>query len=162
MGARKLFPAVQPWVSLVVAYRRRRHHGVGWHRQADRHPCLRARRQRVRTRSPRGSSRWWATSCPTSRSPLASCSSRGSSPGAPPIVYLALLVVYVSGTIWAWTHHLQIDCGCFGGDGSLAEGQTTNYAAHFIERAEFIALGVWLFFFPRSRLSVDGWLSPTK
>jgi uncharacterized membrane protein YphA (DoxX/SURF4 family) len=75
-------------------------------------------------------------------------------------VYLAMLAVYVGGTIWAWAHGLQIDCGCFGGDGTLAEGTTTNYAAHFIERAEFIALGAWVFFFPRSRLSLDGLLRP--
>ncbi len=78
------------------------------------------------------------------------------------VVYLAMLVVYVGGTIWAWAHGLQIDCGCFGGDGTLAEGTTTDYAAHFIERAEFTALGVWVFFFPDSRLSLDGWLRPTR
>lgn len=76
------------------------------------------------------------------------------------IIYLALLVVYVSGSIWAWAHGLQIDCGCFGGDGTLASGTTTDYAAHFIERAEFMALGVWLAIFPRSGLSLDAWLRP--
>jgi uncharacterized membrane protein YphA (DoxX/SURF4 family) len=78
------------------------------------------------------------------------------------IIYLLMLVVYVGGTIWAWAHGLQIDCGCFGGDGTLASGTTTNYTAHFIERAEFIALGVWLLFFPRSRLALDGWLRPAE
>lgn len=75
-------------------------------------------------------------------------------------VYLVMLAAYVAGTVWAWAHGLEIDCGCFGGDGSLAEGTTTDYAAHFIERAEFIALGAWVAVFPRSRLSLDDWLRP--
>ena len=78
------------------------------------------------------------------------------------IIYLIMLAVYVSGTIWAWAHGLQIDCGCFGGDGTLAAGTTTNYAAHFIERAEFIALGVWLLLYPKSALSLDAWLRPAE
>src|SRR5512143_2444957 len=78
------------------------------------------------------------------------------------VIYLALLVVYVGGAIWAWAHGLQIDCGCFGGDGTLATGTTTNYAAHFIERAEFMALGLWLVFFPKSALSLDAWLRPAE
>jgi uncharacterized membrane protein YphA (DoxX/SURF4 family) len=76
------------------------------------------------------------------------------------IVYLAMLAVYVFGAIWAWAHNLQIDCGCFGGDGALAAGATTDYAGHFIERAGLIALGAWLVFFPRSGLSLDAWLRP--
>jgi uncharacterized membrane protein YphA (DoxX/SURF4 family) len=76
------------------------------------------------------------------------------------IIYLAMLAVYLFAAIWAWAHNLQIDCGCFGGDGTLAAGQTTDYRAHFIERAGLIALGAWLVFFPRSRLSFDAWLRP--
>ena len=76
-------------------------------------------------------------------------------------VYLALLAVYVTGTIWAWAHGLQIDCGCFGGDGTLATGVTTDYAGHFLERAEFIALGAWVAIFPTSKFSLDGWLRPS-
>jgi uncharacterized membrane protein YphA (DoxX/SURF4 family) len=75
-------------------------------------------------------------------------------------IYLVMLAVYLFGVIWAWGHGLQIDCGCFGGDGTLAEGATADYAGHFIERAELIALGAWLFFFPRSRLSLDGLVRP--
>jgi uncharacterized membrane protein YphA (DoxX/SURF4 family) len=76
------------------------------------------------------------------------------------IVYLAMLAVYLFGAIWAWAHNLQMDCGCFGGDGTLAEGARTDYAGHFIERAGLIALGAWLLVFPRSRLSLDAWLRP--
>ena len=78
------------------------------------------------------------------------------------IIYLAMLAAYIFGAIWAWAHDLQIDCGCFGGDGTLAAGATTDYVGHFIERAGLIALGAWLFFYPRSRLSLDGLLRPAS
>jgi uncharacterized membrane protein YphA (DoxX/SURF4 family) len=77
------------------------------------------------------------------------------------IMWLVTMALFVVGVVWAWTQGLQIDCGCFGGGGDLSEGETTNYPAHLAERAGFIALGAYLFFYPRSRLSLDGWMSPT-
>lgn len=33
-----------------------------------------------------------------------------------------------------------------------------DYLGHLRDQAVFSALGVWLVIFPRSRLSIDGWL----
>ena len=71
--------------------------------------------------------------------------------------WLLMMAGFVTGVIWAWAHGLSIDCGCFGGGGDVAEG-TTNYPAHMLERAGFIALGTFLAIWPRSRFSLDGWM----
>ncbi len=71
-------------------------------------------------------------------------------------VYLAMILAFTFGVIWAWSTGLTIDCGCFGAGGEVAADQT-NYPGHLLERTGFLALGVWLFVFPRSVLSLDAW-----
>ncbi len=73
------------------------------------------------------------------------------------IVWLVMMAGFVAGVIWAWSHGLSIDCGCFGGGGPVDEG-TTNYPAHMLERAGFVALGTFLAIWPKSRFSLDGWM----
>ena len=73
------------------------------------------------------------------------------------ILWLALMAVFVFGVAWAWAKGYSIDCGCFGGGGDIAEG-TTNYPAHMLERAGFVALGVFLLVFPRTHASIDAWM----
>jgi uncharacterized membrane protein YphA (DoxX/SURF4 family) len=159
MGARKRFAAVQPWVSLLVRVAA----GVimawaGIAKLLDVHASVRA--VRAYRLLPEAVVPLVGNVLPYIEISLGILLIAGIMTRTMAIVYLALLVVYVSGTIWAWAHGLRIDCGCFGGDGTLAAGATTNYAAHFVERAEFIALGVWLLVFPQSRLSLDRWLRP--
>lgn len=74
------------------------------------------------------------------------------------LVYLAMMAAFMIGVGYAWAKGLQIDCGCFGGGGDLAEGETANYVGHMLERVGFAALGAWVAWFPRSALSLDGWL----
>jgi len=73
------------------------------------------------------------------------------------ILWLALMAVFVFGVAWAWAKGYSIDCGCFGGGGDIAEG-TTNYPVHMLERAGFVALGVFLLVFPRTAISLDAWM----
>lgn len=68
-----------------------------------------------------------------------------------------LLVVFVTGIISAWARGLAIDCGCFGGGGDLAAGQSPRYVAELIRDLGFLALAAVLLVLPRSRLSLDGW-----
>ncbi|MFN3865611.1 MAG: DoxX family protein [Demequina sp.] len=74
-------------------------------------------------------------------------------------MWLLMMAAFTFGVIWAWATGLSIDCGCFGGGGDVPEGET-NYPAHLLERAGFIALGIYLVIWPRSPFSVDGWLTP--
>jgi uncharacterized membrane protein YphA (DoxX/SURF4 family) len=73
------------------------------------------------------------------------------------IVWLVMMAAFVFGVAWAWAKGYSIDCGCFGGGGDIAEG-TTDYPGHMLERAGFVALGVFLLVFPRTPLSLDAWM----
>ncbi len=73
------------------------------------------------------------------------------------VVWLLMMAGFTIGVIWAWSQGYSIDCGCFGGGGDVAEG-TTNYPVHLLERAGFIALGVYLMIWPRSKWSADSWM----
>lgn len=71
-------------------------------------------------------------------------------------VSLALLVVFMAGIASAWARGLQIDCGCFGGDGSLALGQGPQYVQELVRDLAYAACAAWLVWRPRSPFSVDG------
>jgi len=73
------------------------------------------------------------------------------------VLWLLLIAAFVFGVAWAWAKGYSIDCGCFGGGGDVAEG-TTNYPAHMLERAGFVALGLFLLVFPRTHASLDAWM----
>jgi len=73
------------------------------------------------------------------------------------IVWLIMMAAFMFGVAWAWAKGLSIDCGCFGGGGDVAKG-TTNYPVHMLERVGFVILGTWLLVWPRSKLSLDGWM----
>lgn len=68
-----------------------------------------------------------------------------------------LLVVLMFGVAQAWARGLSIDCGCFGGGGPVAEGET-RYPQELARDAGMLLLALWLVVRPRTLLSVDGWL----
>jgi uncharacterized membrane protein YphA (DoxX/SURF4 family) len=68
-----------------------------------------------------------------------------------------LLLAFVAGVSQAWARGLSIDCGCFGGGGQVAAGQT-QYPQELARDAGFLVLAVWLLVRSRSLLSLDRWL----
>lgn len=66
----------------------------------------------------------------------------------------ALMVVFVIGIAQAWARGLTIDCGCFGGGGQVAEGQT-KYGREVLRDIGFVLCGAWLVWRPRSLASLD-------
>lgn len=72
----------------------------------------------------------------------------------------ALLLVLAAGVAQAWARGLRIDCGCFGGGGPVAAGQT-RYPQELARDAGFLLLAGWLLVRPRTRWSVDRWLAAT-
>lgn len=66
-----------------------------------------------------------------------------------------MLAVYIAGVISAAARGLSIDCGCFGGGGTVAAGQT-QYTAEILRDVGFLLLATYLGWRPRSLLSVDG------
>lgn len=66
-----------------------------------------------------------------------------------------LLAVFIAGISSAWARGLSIDCGCFGGDGSLAAGQSPTYGLEVARDVALLILAVFLVVYPRTRLSLD-------
>ncbi len=66
----------------------------------------------------------------------------------------AVLVLFVAGVASAALRGLSIDCGCFGGGGQVAPGDT-GYAAEVLRDIGFLALAVFLILRPRTPWSVD-------
>jgi uncharacterized membrane protein YphA (DoxX/SURF4 family) len=65
-----------------------------------------------------------------------------------------LLLVFVAAVISAAARGLSIDCGCFGGGGDVAPGQTA-YGIEIVRDVGLLLLAVWLVWQPRSRLTLD-------
>jgi uncharacterized membrane protein YphA (DoxX/SURF4 family) len=73
------------------------------------------------------------------------------------VLSAVLLLVYIAGVAQSWARGLTIDCGCFGGGGEVAAGQT-HYPEEILRDTGFLLLAVWLAVRPRTFASVDGWL----
>jgi uncharacterized membrane protein YphA (DoxX/SURF4 family) len=67
----------------------------------------------------------------------------------------ALLVAFVGGIAAAWARGLRIDCGCFGGGGELAAGESPTYFWEISRDVALLAVAVYLVWRPFSRLAVD-------
>jgi uncharacterized membrane protein YphA (DoxX/SURF4 family) len=77
------------------------------------------------------------------------------------IVSALLLLVFLGGVGQAWARGLSIDCGCFGGGGTVAPGATA-YLQEILRDTGFLALAAWLIARPHTLLSVDARLSAER
>ncbi len=66
----------------------------------------------------------------------------------------ALLVAFVIAVASAAVRGLSIDCGCFGGGGQVAPGQT-RYGAELVRDVGLVLLAAWLVWRPASRFALD-------
>jgi uncharacterized membrane protein YphA (DoxX/SURF4 family) len=71
----------------------------------------------------------------------------------------ALMAVFIAGIVSAWARGLNIDCGCFGGGGELAAGVEPSYGGEVARDVALLAIAGALAIWPRSALSVDGWIT---
>jgi uncharacterized membrane protein YphA (DoxX/SURF4 family) len=74
------------------------------------------------------------------------------------IVSIVVLVAFIGAVAQSWARGLTIDCGCFGGGGQVAPGET-RYPEEIARDIGFLLLAVWLTARPRSVASLDGWLT---
>lgn len=74
------------------------------------------------------------------------------------IVSGIVLLAFIGGVAQSWARGLTIDCGCFGGGGQVAAGQT-QYPQEIARDIGFLLLAAWLTVRPRSLGSLDGWLT---
>jgi uncharacterized membrane protein YphA (DoxX/SURF4 family) len=65
-----------------------------------------------------------------------------------------LMVVFIAGISQAWARGISIDCGCFGGGGTVAADQT-SYGLEIARDVGLAACGAWLVRRPRSLASLD-------
>lgn len=70
------------------------------------------------------------------------------------VLSAVLLLVYIAGVAQSWARGLTIDCGCFGGGGQVAAGQT-QYPREILRDTGFLVLAAWLAIRPHSYLAVD-------
>lgn len=66
-----------------------------------------------------------------------------------------LMVAFIAGVASAAARGLSIDCGCFGGGGAVAPGQT-RYTEEIVRDAVFLLMALYLGWRPESRFTLDG------
>ena len=76
------------------------------------------------------------------------------------VLFGLLMVAFAVGIVSAWARGLAIDCGCFGGGGSVEPGQTA-YLVDIGRDLLFVAGAVFLIRWPRTRFALDRALSRT-
>ena len=65
-----------------------------------------------------------------------------------------LMLAFIVGIASAWMRGLTIDCGCFGGGGTIGAAQT-QYGLDILRDAGLLACAVWLVARPRTEVSLD-------
>ena len=65
-----------------------------------------------------------------------------------------LMLAFIIGISWAWAHGYSIDCGCFGGGGTIAASQT-QYPLEILRDVGIAACAAWLVVRPRTPYSLD-------
>jgi len=65
-----------------------------------------------------------------------------------------LMLAFIFGISWAWAKGYSIDCGCFGGGGTIAASQT-QYPMEILRDVGIAACAAWLVVRPRTPYSLD-------
>ena len=66
----------------------------------------------------------------------------------------ALMVLFIAAISQAWARGLSIDCGCFGGGGTVAPGQT-KYVSEILRDSGLALLAIYLIRYPLTRFALD-------
>ncbi|MFE2515490.1 MauE/DoxX family redox-associated membrane protein [Streptomyces mirabilis] len=73
-----------------------------------------------------------------------------------------LLVAYVAAIASVWARGMSIDCGCFGGGGTLSGGAARGYALDIARDLVLLGAAALLIQNPRTRYALDGWVLDPK
>jgi len=66
----------------------------------------------------------------------------------------ALMLIFVIAIGQAWARGLSIDCGCFGGGGTVAPGET-KYLSEILRDLGLAALGIYLIRYSKTRFALE-------
>ncbi|TCR23199.1 methylamine utilization protein MauE [Streptomyces sp. BK205] len=73
-----------------------------------------------------------------------------------------LLVVYVAAIASVWARGMSIDCGCFGGGGTLSDGAERGYAIDIARDLVLLGAAALLIRHPRTPYALDSWVLDPK
>ena len=65
-----------------------------------------------------------------------------------------LMLIFVIAISQAWARGLSIDCGCFGGGGKVAPGET-KYLSEILRDLGLAAMGIYLIRYPKTRFALE-------
>ena len=65
-----------------------------------------------------------------------------------------IMLGFIIAIAQAWARGLSIDCGCFGGGGAI-DPEDTKYLSTILRDIGFLALGAFLYFYPKGRFALD-------
>lgn len=71
-------------------------------------------------------------------------------------------LAFIIGIASAWARGLQIECGCFGGSGSLVQNASAKYPSEIARDGGLLILSALLVVWPRSKLALDDVLLPAS
>ena len=64
------------------------------------------------------------------------------------------MVIFIIAIAQAWARGLNIDCGCFGGGGTVAPGET-KYLQEILRDLGLVFLALYLIRYPSTKFSLD-------
>ena len=64
------------------------------------------------------------------------------------------MLAFIIAIAQAWARGLSIDCGCFGRGGTI-DPEDTKYLSEIIRDIGLLAMGVFLYYYPKGKLSLD-------
>lgn len=70
------------------------------------------------------------------------------------LVGAVTMLAFIIAISQAWARGLSIDCGCFGGGGTIDPSQT-KYLSEIIRDIGLMALGIYLYLYPKGRFAIE-------
>ena len=64
------------------------------------------------------------------------------------------MLAFIIAISQAWARGLSIDCGCFGGGGTI-DPEDTKYLSEIIRDIGLMALGIFLYLYPKGRFAIE-------
>ncbi len=64
------------------------------------------------------------------------------------------MLAFIIAIAQAWARGLSIDCGCFGGGGTI-EPEDTKYLSEIIRDIGLMGLGIFLYLYPKGRFAIE-------
>lgn len=77
------------------------------------------------------------------------------------IVSGVLMVLFIAAISQAWVRGLSIDCGCFGGGGTVDPGET-KYLSEILRDIAFALLALYLIRYPLTRFALEKLTKPKE